>query len=107
MEQLMKELLKDNMERTAAMEMDYFAQILVRNTFEYIRSRFVIEESDVKKIVDVSCAIPEGRKESYTKGLMFWLFRRFFDGAKYPDSTDRKCSKISGSGMWRTCLQHE
>lgn len=62
---------KDNMERTAAMEMDYFAQILVRNTFEYIRSRFVIEESDVKKIVDVSCAIPEGRKESYTKGLMF------------------------------------
>lgn len=25
--------LKDNMERTAAMEMDYFAQILVRNTF--------------------------------------------------------------------------
>ena len=63
--------LKDNMERTAAMEMDYFAQILVRNTFEYIRSRFVIEESDVKKIVDVSCAIPEGRKESYTKGLMF------------------------------------
>ena len=28
--------LKDNMERTAAMEMDYFAQILVRNTFEYI-----------------------------------------------------------------------
>ena len=63
--------LKDNMERTAAMEMDYFAQILVSNTFEYIRSRFVIEESDVKKIVDVSCAIPEGRKESYTKGLMF------------------------------------
>ena len=63
--------LKDNMERTATMEMDYFAQILVRNTFEYIRSRFVIEESDVKKIVDVSCAIPEGRKESYTKGLMF------------------------------------
>ena len=62
---------KDNMERTAAMEMDYFAQILVRNTFEYILSRFVIEESDVKKIVDVSCAIPEGRKESYTKGLMF------------------------------------
>ena len=55
--------LKDNMERTAAMEMDYFAQILVRNTFEYIRSRFVIEESDVKKIVDVSCASPEGRKE--------------------------------------------
>ncbi len=44
------------------MEMDYFAQILVRNTFEYIRSRFVIKESDVKKIVDVSCAIPEGRK---------------------------------------------
>ena len=37
--------LKDNMERTAAMEMDYFAQILVRNTFEYIRSRFVIEEA--------------------------------------------------------------
>ena len=63
--------LKDNMERTAAMEMDYFAQILVSNTFEYIRSRFLIEESDVKKIVDVSCAIPEGRKESYTKGLMF------------------------------------
>ena len=31
----------------------------------------MIEESDVKKIVDVSCAIPEGRKESYTKGLMF------------------------------------
>ena len=30
--------LKDNMERTAAMEMDYFAQILVRNTFEYILS---------------------------------------------------------------------
>ena len=63
--------LKDNMERTAAMEMDYFAQILVSNTFEYIRSRFLIEESDIKKIVDVSCAIPEGRKESYTKGLMF------------------------------------
>ena len=42
--------LKDNMERTAAMEMDYFAQILVRNTFEYIRSRFVIEESDVKRL---------------------------------------------------------
>lgn len=63
--------LKDNMERTAAMEMDYFAQILVGNTFEHIRSRFVIEESDVKKIVDASCAIPEGRKESYAKGLMF------------------------------------
>ena len=63
--------LKDNMERTATMEMDYFAQILVSNTFEYIRSRFLIEESDIKKIVDVSCAIPEGRKESYTKGLMF------------------------------------
>ena len=31
----------------------------------------MIEESDIKKIVDVSCAIPEGRKESYTKGLMF------------------------------------
>lgn len=42
--------------------MDYFAQILVSNTFEYIRSRFLIEESDVKKIVDVSCAIPEGEK---------------------------------------------
>lgn len=63
--------LKDNMERTATMEMDYFAQILVSNTFEYIRSKFLIEESDIKKIVDVSCAIPEGRKESYTKGLMF------------------------------------
>ena len=57
------------------------------------RSRFVIEESDVKKIVDVSCAIPEGRKESYTKGLMFGFSGDFFDGAKYPDSTDRKCSK--------------
>ena len=45
--------LKDNMERTAAMEMDYFAQILVRNTFEHIRSRFVIEENDIKKGVNV------------------------------------------------------
>lgn len=98
--------LKDNMERTAAMEMDYFAQILVRNTFEYIRSRFVIEESDVKKIVDVSCAIPEGEKNRIPRVLCL-AFQEIFDGAKYPDSTDRKCSKISGSGMWRTCLQHE
>lgn len=65
------------MERTAAMEMDYFAQILVRNTFEYIRSRFVIEESDVKKIVDVSCAIPEEKRIVY-QGSYVWLFRRFF-----------------------------
>lgn len=64
------------MERTAAMEMDYFAQILVRNTFEYIRSRFVIEESDVKKIVDVSCAIPEEKRIVY-QGSYVWLFRRF------------------------------
>lgn len=62
--------LRDNMEHTAAMEMDYFAQILVGNTFEYICSSFKIEETDVKKIVDASCVIPEDRKKSYTKGLL-------------------------------------
>lgn len=52
------------------MEMDCFAQILVANTFQYIRSQFEIEESDVRKIVEASCVIPVDRKESYTKRLM-------------------------------------
>ena len=63
------------MERTAAMEMDYFAQILVRNTFEYIRSRFVIEESDVKK--DCRCKLCDsgGEKRIVYQGTLCLAFR--------------------------------
>ena len=68
----------------------------------------VIEESDVKKIVDVSCAIPEGRKESYTKGLMFGFSGDFFDGAKYPDFPQiENAVRYLAVKCGRTCLQHE
>ena len=73
--------LKDNMERTATMEMDYFAQILVRNTFEYIRSRFVIEESvynmneeGIEEVKPMHAVLElEGVKESLDEDLIFAL----------------------------------
>lgn len=69
--------LQDSIEQATAMEMDCFAQILVANTFQYIRSQFEIEESDVRKIVEASCVIPVDRKESYTKGLMLGFLGDF------------------------------
>ena len=36
----------------------------------YIRSKFVIEEKDIREIVENSVIVPEDRKEAYIKGLM-------------------------------------
>lgn len=43
---------------------------MIWNTLNYIRSKFVIEEKDIREIVENSVIVPEDRKEAYIKGLM-------------------------------------
>lgn len=50
--------------------MNFSSQILVGNTLNYIRSKFIIEEHDIREIVEESIIVPSDRKESYIKGLM-------------------------------------
>ena len=58
------------MEHRTSELMDFFSQIMIWNTLNYIRSKFVIEEKDIREIVENSVIVPEDRKEAYIKGLM-------------------------------------
>lgn len=61
---------QDSMERRTAEFMGYFSQILIGNTLNYIRSKFEIEEKDIREIVENSVFVPEDRREAYVKGIM-------------------------------------
>lgn len=61
---------QDALEHRTSELMDFFSQIMIWNTLNYIRSKFVIEEKDIREIVENSVIVPEDRKEAYIKGLM-------------------------------------
>ena len=44
--------------------MGYFSQIMIGNTLHYIRSKFEVEEKDIREIVENSIIIPEDRREA-------------------------------------------
>lgn len=60
---------QDKLEYRASEQMNFSSQILVGNTLNYIRSKFTIEESDIRDIVEESIIVPKDRKESYIKGI--------------------------------------
>lgn len=61
---------QDKLEHRTSELMNFSSQILVGNTLNYIRSKFIIEEHDIREIVEESIIVPSDRKESYIKGLM-------------------------------------
>lgn len=68
---------QDALEHRTSELMDFFSQIMVWNTLNYIRSKFVIEEKDIREIVENSVIVPMDRKEAYIKGLMAGFFGDF------------------------------
>ena len=65
-----KEAFHAQLERKATQTINYFSQIMIGNTLNYIQSNFTIEENDIKKIVEGSAFVPTDRRESYVKGIM-------------------------------------
>lgn len=61
---------QDKLEHRTSEHMSFSSQILVGNTLRYIRSKFIIEERDIREIVEESIIAPKDRKEAYIKGLM-------------------------------------
>ena len=61
---------QESIERRTSEFMGYFSQIMIGNTLNYIRSKFQVEEKDIREIVKNSIIVPEARRESYVKGLM-------------------------------------
>ncbi len=61
---------QESVERRASEFMGYFSQIMIGNTLHYIRSKFKVEEKDIREIVENSIIVPEDRREAYVKGLM-------------------------------------
>lgn len=61
---------QDKLEHKTAEYMSCFAQIMVGNTLNYIRTKFIVEETDIREIVENSIIVPEDRREAYIKGLM-------------------------------------
>lgn len=55
---------QESVERRASEFMGYFSQIMIGNTLHYIRSKFEVEEKDIREIVENSIIIPEDRREA-------------------------------------------
>lgn len=62
--------LQDSVEKNTAEFMGYFSQIMIGNTLNYIRSKFEVEEKDIRMIIENSIAVSEDRREAYVKGIM-------------------------------------
>ena len=69
-EEIDEQAKNNKLEHRVGMEMDFVAQTIVGNAFEYIRTNYVIEEKDIRDIVAKSVIVPNDRKESYSKGLL-------------------------------------
>lgn len=61
---------QNSVERNTAEFMGYFSQSMIGNTLNYIRSKFEVEEKDIRMIIENSIAVSEDRREAYVKGIM-------------------------------------
>ena len=84
--------------------MGYFSQIMIGNTLHYIRSKFEVEEKDIREIVKNSIIVPEDRREAYVKGANGGIFRGLSDCVKHTCSAGGKFGERACSGMRRASL---
>lgn len=61
---------QNKLEHKTAEYMNYFSQIMIGNTLNYIRTKFRVEEMDIRTIVENSIIVPKDRREAYVKGIM-------------------------------------